>query len=333
MMKNLFQFKMKGQKVMKKSRFILILLMLMASLLVACSNGDTSKEKNANEAEVEGNTVTENKETKSETVTYESETGPIEVPANPQRIVALSNGPNVHTLEGKLVGVDEWTKANPLFSEELENVEVVSENEPESILAQEPDLIIAGSHMENLEELQKIAPTVIYTWGKLDYLEQQLEIGKLLSKEEEAQEWVDDFSQRAEEVGDKIKAKHGEDVTVTVFETESKNFYVFGDNWARGTEVIYQAMGLTMPEKVEEDVRDEGYSALSLEVLGEYAGDFVVVSRNEGDNAFMDSDMWKAIPAVENNQVIEIDTKASTYSDPITLEYLLAIFEKGFLES
>lgn len=306
---------------MKKKRTLrLFIFILMIGLLVACSNDTSSSENTAEEAE------------ENETITYESETGPIEVPANPKRIVALSNGPNVHALDGHLVGVDEWTKINPLFTEELEDIAVVSENEPESVLAQEPDLIIAGAHMENLDELQKIAPTVIYTWGKLDYLEQQLEIGKLLNKEAEAQQWMDDFSKRAQEVGDNIKEEHGEDVSATVFETDSKDFYVFGDNWARGTEIIYQAMNLNMPKKVEESALQDGYNALSLEVLGEYAGDFVIISRNEGDNEFMDSDIWKAIPAVQNNQVIEIDTKASTYSDPITLEYLLDIFEKGFLE-
>lgn len=306
---------------MKKKRTLrLFIFIIMIGLLVACSNDASSNENTAEEAK------------ENETITYEAETGPIEVPANPKRIVALSNGPNVHALDGHLVGVDEWTKINPLFTEELEDIAVVSENEPESVLAQEPDLIIAGSHMENLDELQKIAPTVIYTWGKLDYLEQQLEIGKLLNKEAEAQQWIDDFSKRAQEVGDNIKAEHGEDVSATVFETDSKEFYVFGDNWARGTEIIYQAMNLNMPKKVEESALQDGYNAISLEVLGEYAGDFVIISRNEGDNEFMDSDIWKAIPAVQNNQVIEIDTKASTYSDPITLEYLLDIFEKGFLE-
>lgn len=313
---------------MKKKILVLFTFILMMSLLVACSNKEASNENSSNDAEEEQeNTVDVN-----ETITYESETGPIEIPADPQRIVALSNAPNVHALGGQLVGIDEWTKANPLFSKALEDVAVVSENELESILAQEPDLIIAGSHMENLEELKKIAPTVIYTWGKLDYLEQQLEIGKLLNKEAEAQQWIDDFSQRSKEIGDNIKEKHGEDVSVTVFETDSKNFYVFGNNWARGTEIIYQAMNLNMPKKVEETALEDGYYAISLEVLGEYAGDFVVVSRNEGDNEFMDSDTWKAIQAVQNNHVIEIDTKAATYSDPITLEYLLDIFEKGFLE-
>src|SRR5699024_6023815 len=270
---------------MKKSGFILIILMFTTSLLVACSNGDTPKEKAANEPKTERNTIAEKEEVGNDRVIYESEAGPVEVPANPQRIVALSNGPNVHALEGQLVGVDEWTKANPLFSDQLEDVEIVSENDPESVLAQDPDLIIAGSHMENLEELEKIAPTVIYTWGKLDYLEQQLEIGKLLNKEEEAQDWIESFTQEAKETGDKIKETYGEDVSVSVFETDAKSFYVFGEDWARGTELLYQAMELKMPQKVEEDALAEGSHQLSMEVLPEYAGDFIVISRSQsGDH-------------------------------------------------
>lgn len=267
-----------------------------------------------------------------ETVTYESEQGPVKIPANPQRIVALTNGPNVFALDGNLVGVDEWTKANPLFDEGMADVEAVSENDPESILALEPDLIIAGSHMENLDELEKIAPTIIYTWGKLNYLEQQLEIGKLLNKEEEAQEWMDDFSKRAKAIGDKIKEKHGEDVSVSVFETDAKNFYVFGDNWARGTEIIYQAMELTMPEKVQEDALADGYYSLSLETLPEYAGDFIVLSKMGAENEFTKSETWQSIPAAKNDQVIELHTEEATYSDPVTLEHLLGIFEEGFLK-
>src|SRR5690606_1753447 len=109
------------------------------------------------------------------------------------------------------------------------------------------------SSSKGIDKLQEIAPTVAYTWGKLDYLAQQLEIGKLLNKEQEAQAWIDDFTQRAEAVGQEIKAKIGENTTVSVIETDLKNFYVFGNNWARGTELLYQAMGLNMPEKVKAD--------------------------------------------------------------------------------
>ncbi|WP_066185987.1 MULTISPECIES: iron-hydroxamate ABC transporter substrate-binding protein [Gracilibacillus] len=300
-------------------RIMILLAALCFFVLVGCGNQQTNEEQAGSE-----------NEGSEETVTYPSETGPVEIPTDPQRIVALTNAPNVFALDGPLVGVDEWTKANPLFAEDLKDVPVVSENEPESVLAQEPDLIIAGSHMENIDELEKIAPTIVYTWGKLDYLEQQLEIGKLLNKEEEAQAWIDDFTERAQAAGDKIKEAYGEDVSVTVFETDAKNFYVYGDSWARGTELLYQAMELQMPEKVEADAQEDGYYTLSQEVLPEYAGDFIVLSKSGDDNTFMESDTWQSIPAVQNDQVIEIDTEEASYSDPITLEHLLGIFEQGF---
>jgi iron complex transport system substrate-binding protein len=294
----------------------------MLLIISACSSKTTTEKEN-------NDTTNENK---SETITYQSETGPIEVPADPKRIVALSNAPNVISLGGNVVGVDEWTYMNPLFQKKLKGIEVVSDDSLEKIIELNPDLIIVGSEMKNIDKLKEIAPTVAFTWGKLDYLTQQLEIGKLLNKEKEAKEWMDDFKKRAEATGEAIRAKIGEDATVSVIENDAKQLYVFGDDWARGTEILYQAMDLKMPEKVEEMAQKPGYYALSLEVLPEFAGDYIVFSKNpDGDSSFLETSVWKNLPAVKNNRVIEINTKASTYSDPITLEYLLKIFKESFL--
>jgi iron complex transport system substrate-binding protein len=300
-------------------KVLIPLLLMTIFMLQACGNTESSQKEDNNAA--------------PETITYESETGPVEVPANPTRIVALSNAPNVLALEGKIVGVDEWTNKNPLFQEKLEGIEVVSEDNIEKIVELEPDLIIVGSHAKNIDKMSEIAPTVAYTWGKLDYLEQQIEIGKLLNKEKEAKAWVEDFTTSAEETGKEIKEKIGEDATVSVFEYDTKSAYVFGNNWARGTELLYQTMKLNMPEKVKENALGPGYYALSTEVLPEFAGDYIVLSKNQdGDGSFLETQTWKNIPAVENNRVIELDMKAITYSDPITLEYLLDIFKREFLE-
>ena len=303
---------------MMKKLFIISLLFFVL-ILTACGDKETNKEQ-------------ANEETKSDTITYQSETGPIEVPADPQRIITLTNGPNALALEANVVGIDEWTKMNPLFEERLGDVEVVTEDNLEKIIELDPDLIIAGSHMNNIEKLNEIAPTVVFTWGKLDYLEQQLEIGKLLNKEKEAQEWIEDFQSRAESIGEAIHAKIGEDATVSVIESGNKEFYVFGNNYARGTEILYQAMGLNMPEKVKNAALESGIYVISTELLPEYAGDYVILSKNpDVDNSFLETDLWKNIPAVKNGQVYEINTKASTYSDPITLEHLLDFFESSFL--
>lgn len=319
---------------MKKKLFIPLALLLTVAISACGKNSanDSVAPSPSASASVPAASETASSEAASGTVTYQSELGPVAVPANPTRIVALTNAPNVLSLGGTLVGVDEWTNRNPLFKDKLNGVPVVSEDDLEKIIELDPDLIITGTESKNLDKLNEIAPTVAYTWGKLDYLAQQLEIGKLLNKEQEAQAWIDDFKQRAEAAGKEIKAKIGENGTVSVIETDSKNFYVFGNNWARGTEILYQAMGLNMPEKVKADALGPGYYTLSPEVLGDYAGDYIVLSRSStGDNSFMETETWKNLPAVKNNRVIEIDTEASTYSDPTTLEYLLNIFKEGFL--
>lgn len=301
----------------KISAFVLV--SIMAIFTASCSSNETDSGSQEGAQE--------------DTFTYESERGPVEVPEDPERIVALTNGPNIHALDVDMVGVDQYTKDNPLFSDELEDVATVAETDAESVMAQNPDLIIAGSHMESIEDLEKIAPTVVFTWGEMDYLEQHIEIGKLVGKEDEAEEWAEDFDERAGAIGEKVKEIHGENVSVTTYETADDTFYIYGDDWARGTEILYQAMDLNMPENVEEAVSDEGYHTISQETLGEYAGDFIVLSRYSTDEMnFKETDVWQTIPAVQDDQVIEIDLEASTYSDPITLEYLLEIYEEGLTQ-
>lgn len=323
---------------MTKRLFAPILLALTLALSACGNDGGNHNESASPSASAPSESLSaspsapEASEQASGTVTYQSESGPVEVPAKPQRIVALTYSPNVLALGGHIVAVDQWSAANPLFKDKLANVPIVSDNDLEKIVEADPDLIIAGTEMKNLDKLKEIAPTVAFTWGKLDYLSQQIEIGKLLGQEQQATAWVDDFKARAADIGGQIKAKIGENATVSVLETDSKAFYVFGDHWARGTELLYQAMGLGMPEKVKADAQGPGYYTLSNEVIGDYVGDYLVLSRSSaGDNSFMDTDSWKSIPAVKNGRVIEIDTEASTYSDPITLDYLLNIFKEGFL--
>lgn len=303
---------------------ILIPFMLLFVLIIsACSNGATEKKTEDSAS----------KDSKSGTITYQSETGPVEVPANPKRVVLLSGFTgNVIDLGVNVVGVDVWSKNNPTFEKELKDAAEVSDENLEKIIELNPDLIIGLSNIKNLDKLKEIAPTVTYTWGKLDYLTQHVEIGKLLNKEKEAQAWVDDFKKRAQATGEEIRAKIGEDATVSVIEAYDKDLYVFGNNWARGTEILYQAMNLKMPEKVKEMALKSGYYAISAEVLPEYAGDYVILSKYaEADASFQETATYKNIPAVKNNHVFTMTGNGASFSDPVTLEKQLAFFKKSFL--
>ncbi|GGI16908.1 iron-hydroxamate ABC transporter substrate-binding protein [Gottfriedia solisilvae] len=303
---------------MKKVLFPLVLILML--VISACSNNSSEKKDSAKKEE-------------PKTFTYESETGPVEVPSNPKRVILLSGFTgNVLSLGVNVVGVDVWSKNNPTFTEEMKDIAEVSDENLEKIIELNPDLIIGLSNIKNLDKLKEIAPTVTYTWGKLDYLSQHVEIGKLLNKEKEAQAWVDDFKARSEKAGEEIRAKIGEDATVTVFEAYDKQLYVFGNNWARGTEILYQAMNLKMPEKVKEMALKDGYYAVSAEVLPEYAGDYVIISKYAGaDIAFQKTNTYKNIPAVKNNHVYEMEGNGASFSDPVTLDKQLEFFKKSFL--
>jgi iron complex transport system substrate-binding protein len=298
-------------------------ILLAALIISACGNTDSTKEKDQAAPE----------DKKSETITYQSENGPIEVPADPQRVILLSGFTgNVIDLGVNVVGVDVWSKNNPTFEKEMKDVTEVSDEDLEKIIELEPDLIIGLSNIKNLDKLSEIAPTVTYTWGKVDYLTQHIEIGKLLNKEKEAQAWVDNFKKEAQAAGEEIRAKIGEDATVSVMESYGKDLYVFGSNWARGTEILYQAMNLKMPEKVKEVAEKSGYFTLSAEVIPEYAGDYVILSKySDADTSFQETETYKNIPAVKNNRVFEMNGQGASFSDPVTLEKQLEFFKKSFL--
>ncbi|KOO48339.1 iron-hydroxamate ABC transporter substrate-binding protein [Viridibacillus arvi] len=304
-------------------KLFLPFLLLFVLIIAACGNKtedkaeDTSADKNSEPA----------------TITYESEDGPVEVPANPQKVIVLGSfAGNVMSLDVPLVGVDAWAKMNPRFDSTLKNVEEVTDEDIEKIIELEPDLIIGLSTAKNIDKLKEIAPTITFTYGKVDYLTQHLEIGKLLNKEKEAKAWVDDFKKRASTAGDEIRAKIGEDTTVSVIENFNKDLYVYGDHWGRGTEILYQEMKLKMPKKVEESVLKDGYYALSQEVLPDYAGDYVILSKfSDGDTSFQKTKTYKNIPAVKNGHVYEANANEFYFNDPITLEYQLEFFKDHFL--
>lgn len=311
-------------------KLLLPLMMVIVLVLSACGNAAEKQATTGNTGSSEASTSTP---AATGTITYQSETGPVEVPANPQRVIALAGyAGNLIALGVPLVGVDSWTKADPNFTEQLKDVAEVSDENIEKMIELKPDLIIASSDTKNLDKLKKIAPVVTYTYNKVDYLKQIEEIAKAVNQADKGAAWIADFKERAQKAGTEIKAKIGDDATVTVMEGDSKQLYIFGSAWGRGTEIIYQAMGLKMPDKVKQMTSEKGYYDLSLEVLPEYLGDYVFYSKDPSvDASFQNTDTYKNIPAVKNNRVFEVDARGFYFNDAASLDYQLDFITKSLL--
>lgn len=314
---------------MKKT--IWSLAFILCLVLAGCGSHSSSPDSGTNN--VGGNAANESVD-EGTTKTYETAAGSVEIPTDPQRVVVLSGSYAGHALflGAPVVAVDSFTYENPLMKDYLDGVAQVSTDNLEQIIELDPDLIITDDYATNLKQLNEIAPTLGLTYSSQTYLNRVVELGKILNKEAEANAWVADFEARATQVGKDVRAKLGEDVTVTVIESWEKELYIFGDNYARGTEILYDAMGLKRTEAVEKLVKEAGYSAISPEVLPQLGGDYIVFSKSgAADNSFLETESYKNIAAVKNNHVLTADAAQFYFNDPITLEYQLKFFIDGFL--
>lgn len=290
---------------MKKLLFPLIALVL---ILAACGNKSDSDSK------------------KEETKSYKLDSGKsIDVPKSPKRIavVAPTYAGGVKYLGGKIVAVNKQVDSSKLLKDKFKGVTKVGDNDVEKVAKSKPDLIIVYSTDKNIKKYKKIAPTVVFDYGKHKYLDQQEELGKLLGKEDKVKAWEEKWKAKTKKDGKEIKEKIGSEATVSIFDEFDKKLYSYGPNWGRGGEVLYQAFGLKMPEKLDKLVKKEGWAEIKQEKLADYAGDYIVsTSEGKATPSYAKTDLWNNIPAVKDGHVIKVQAETYWYNDPYTLEYM-----------
>ncbi|MNO34537.1 Iron(3+)-hydroxamate-binding protein FhuD precursor [compost metagenome] len=275
------------------------------------------------------------------TKTYMDSKGEVTIPVNPKRIIDLTGSAigNLLVLDVKPIAAAEDSLQNPFHAGRLDNIiNIGVEPNPEAILELDPDLIITFDYIEEsqYEQLAQIAPVVRLKYGAGTPQDLLLEFGKITGKEAEAQQWIEEWNAKIAEVKPQI-AKVVGDKTVSILQPYAKGIYAWGDKGGRGGEILYRDLGLKAPDIIQKKLIDgeEFGGNLSLELLPEYAGDYIFTSNwgwDDGDaNVVYGSNIWKSLPAVKNNQVYFIDEKGSYYNDPISLEAQLKFIVKSFL--
>ena len=252
---------------------------------------------------------------------------------NPKRIASLSSTYTGYLLQLGFdpVTVTSYDAKNPVHKEKVKNAKVLMPEDLESIAKQKPDLIVVDASDKNIDELKKIAPTIAIDYGKNDYLENLNRFGQIFGKEKEADQWIADWKSKTADIGKQLKEKLGQNVTFTVVGLYEKEIYLFGNNWGRGGEVIYKSLGFDAPQKVKDEVFPSGYLQVSQETVSEYIGDYVLVAAEDDKtgSALYESDVWKSIPAVQQNHILKVDANAFYFNDPLTLEYELKTIQDG----
>jgi len=259
--------------------------------------------------------------------------GEVTIPTEPKRIVALYYHHILLAFNIKPVGANlTWWGGSP-FLTALEADGIVDVGGPpslEAIAKLDPDLIIMNNNnAEDYDQLSKIAPSVLipYDANRSSYEDAKL-IGDLIGKQQEAKDLESRFEEKAAAARAKIAGKIDENAKVAIIRVEGKGsqFSVFGDNYGRAGWSIYRGLQLKVPDKIQKDLiaaNTQIVQQLSLELLPEYVADadYILVSNEgEGVDLLKNSEVWKSLPAVKNNKVIELDGKQYFFFDPISIE-------------
>lgn len=250
----------------KKSFTVFVFLLAFSMLLSACG-----KSNNKEESTKEDN--------KKEVVTVEHAMGKTEVPANPKRVVILTNEGTEALLElgVKPVGaVKSWTGDPwyPHIKDKMKDVKVVGDEgqvNVETIASLKPDLIIGNKmrHEKVYEQLKAIAPTVFSETLRGEWKDNFKFYAKALNKEKEGQKVVADYESRMKDLKGKLGDKVNQEISMVRFMPGDVRIY-HGDTFSG---VILKELGFKRPgdqnkdDFAERNVSKERISAMDGDVL------------------------------------------------------------------
>lgn len=245
------------------------------------------------------------------TVTHAA--GTSEIKAKPQRVVVLDTGEldSVLALGITPVGITTSKGENPVpsyLAEQVKNVPsvgTINEINVEAIAALQPDLIL-GSQLRAdklYPQLSEIAPTVFSIRPGFPWKENFLLAGEALGMEKEAQNTLNEYATKAEE----LRAAVPDDTTVSLVRFMPDKLRLYGNKSLIG--VILRDVGL--PRPAMQDVDDLAVE-ISPENIDQADGSVIFYSSYgapdaTGESTVTESSAWNALPAVAAGRARRVD--------------------------
>ncbi|TPV40178.1 ABC transporter substrate-binding protein [Bacillus dicomae] len=320
-------------KFMQKKSFTVFVFLLAFSLILSgCGKSNTKDESK--------------EDTKKEMITVEHAMGKTEVPANPKRVVILTNEGTEALLElgVKPVGaVKSWTGDPwyPHIKDKMKDVKVVGDEgqvNVETIASLKPDLIIGNKmrHEKVYEQLKAIAPTVFSETLRGEWKDNFKFYAKALNKEKEGQKVLADYDKRMRDLKAKLGDKVNQEISMVRFMPGDVRIY-HGDTFSG---VILKELGFKRPgdqnkdDFAERNVSKERISAMDGDVLFYFTFDKGNEKKgSELEKEYINDPLFKNLNAVKNNKAYKVDDVIwNTAGGVMAANLLLDDIEKRFVK-
>lgn len=282
--------------------------------------------------------------------TFEDSTGPVEIPAEPQRIVALARAvPSLLEVGAPVVGVSTysdmaWLEPDQIAEyEALPNVGLHSELNIEAIAALEPDLIISGIPARvfasiDQSRLREVAP--VLDLGPLtpaDWRDYGAKMADASGASDEFGTQREEYEAAAAEVHEKYRDKIDGVSFAAVDVYESIDPGMFSREYSGSyTTNIAEDAGLVFEGAATDEDGGAFSEDVSIENLSSLAEYDVLVYPVQPDGTptlqmqeLLDSAVWQSLPAVQVGRVLAVAyTDALTYPGAMkTLKSLSAALD------
>jgi iron complex transport system substrate-binding protein len=325
----------------KKTLFILFTLLLTFMLIAA---GCGAEKEVAEDTQTES-TSTENTESETaETISVEHAMGTTEVPAEPKRVVILTNEGTEALLKMGVTpvgAVNSWT-GDPWYAhiaDQMEGVEPVgfeSEVNVEAIAALEPDLIIGNKMRQEAiyEQLDAIAPTVFAETLRGNWKENFTLYSEALNKAEEGQQILADYDAHLAEFAEKAGDKLDMEVSIVRFMADHARIY-HKDSFSG---VILEQIGFKRPESQNVDdfmekATKERIPAMEGDILFYFTYEPGDGAATKNEEEWVNDPLFKNLEVAKAGKVYKVDdTIWNTAGGVLAAELLIANLEKYFVE-
>jgi len=256
------------------------------------------------------------------TVTITDNHGPIDVPVDPERVVALDNT-TFQTLSDW--GIDLVAAPKPLMYDLWPNLsgddavlDVGLHREPdlEAVISAEPDLIVGGYRFATFyDDLKDIQPAIIETTARdgeehIAELKRQVTLlGQVFDRAADAQKLADDLDAA---VADAAAAYNGTDTVVGLLTSAGEISYA-APGEGRGVGALFPTLGLV--PGIDRAAEDASHGDdISVEAIAAAAPEWLIVLDRDamfGEEGYVaakelieGSEALKNVPAVQKGQIV-----------------------------
>lgn len=232
-------------------------------------------------------------------------------PAHAEIAIALGVAPHCVTVTSSLTPTYQKMLFHEVGTTILEMPQYVIQQD--TIVQQQPDLIIGVDLTEETKQhFQTIAPVI--TGLPYDLKSLIRYFGELFHKEKEAIQIIRELATHVEVLKNKIQHHIAKDATVLYLRVEELGYRYFGESSSDSAILLYQELGLKMPDILREN--ENSFNPCSLQQLVEANPTYLFIEKRIMDYYTADlslatlqkSEQWANLDAVKNKRVFYVDT-------------------------